>query len=69
MTTLFQLSLQARNCWEVEFKMDKNQVHKVGKMLNKPVKFVKKNMGIISTAVIAYGGPMLAKYLKERKNK
>ncbi|HFR3767119.1 TPA: hypothetical protein ACHVGS_001753 [Streptococcus suis] len=49
--------------------MDKNQVHKIGKIINKPVKFVKKNMGIISTAVIVYGGPMLAKYLNERKNK
>lgn len=26
--------------------MDKNQVHKVGKMLNKPVKFVKKIWGL-----------------------
>ncbi|HEM2809365.1 TPA: hypothetical protein U2C13_001612 [Streptococcus suis] len=48
--------------------MDKNQVHKIGKNLNKPVKFVKKHIGTISTAVVVFGGPMLTSYLKE-KNK
>ncbi|HEM6089557.1 TPA: hypothetical protein ACGO9G_000967 [Streptococcus suis] len=48
--------------------MDKNQVHKIGKNLNKPVKFVKKHIGTISTAVVVFGGPMLKSYLKE-KNK
>lgn len=49
--------------------MEKNKVHKIGKMINKPVKFVKKNMGIISTVVGVYGAQMVAGYLKERKNK
>ncbi|HFI0148887.1 TPA: hypothetical protein ACGO16_001549 [Streptococcus suis] len=49
--------------------MDKNQVHKIGKNLNKPVKFVKKHIGTISTAVVVLGGPMLTNYLKEKKNK
>lgn len=33
--------------------MDKKQVHKIGKMINKPVKFVKKNAGKIFTGVSA----------------
>lgn len=31
--------------------MDKKQVHKIGKKLNKPIKFVKQNKGAIASVV------------------
>lgn len=33
--------------------MDKKQVHKIGKKINKPIKFVKQNMGTIASVVSA----------------
>ncbi|CYU84394.1 TPA: hypothetical protein TZY74_000949 [Streptococcus suis] len=36
--------------------MDKNQVHKIGKIINKPIKFIKNNSGKIVTGLgtVAY---------------
>lgn len=31
--------------------MDKKQVHKIGKKINKPIKFVKQNKGAIASVV------------------
>ncbi|WP_373756401.1 hypothetical protein [Streptococcus ferus] len=31
--------------------MDKKQIHKIGKIVNKPVKFVKQNAGKIITGI------------------
>ena len=33
--------------------MDRNQVHKIGKIINKPVKFVKENAGKTATVLAA----------------
>ena len=33
--------------------MDKKQVHKIGKKINKPIKFVKQNKGTIASVVSA----------------
>lgn len=33
--------------------MDRNQVHKIGKIMNKPVKFVKENAGKMATVLTA----------------
>ncbi|MCP9017913.1 hypothetical protein NML69_07950 [Streptococcus sp. CF8-6] len=33
--------------------MDRNQVHKIGKIMNKPVKFVKENAGEMATVLTA----------------
>ncbi|MGT2949571.1 hypothetical protein [Streptococcus devriesei] len=46
--------------------MDKKQVHKIGKMINKPVKFVKKNAGWIVTAVVSVGGTAIVNALTEK---
>ena len=32
--------------------MDRKQIHKIGRIMNKPVKFVKKNAGIIVSVVV-----------------
>ncbi|CQR26135.1 hypothetical protein BN1356_02479 [Streptococcus varani] len=39
--------------------MDKKQIHKIGKQINKPIKFIKKNAGMIATVFVSVGVPAI----------
>ena len=49
--------------------MDKKQVHQIGKTLNKPVKFLKKNAAIIATALVSSGGSAIANHFSGKNKK
>ncbi|GAB6708529.1 hypothetical protein ACRPLU_09575 [Streptococcus uberis] len=49
--------------------MLKNKVHKVGKTINKPVKFIKNNIGTILTVGSFLGGPAIINKLTNKNKK
>lgn len=49
--------------------MDKKQIHQIGKTLNKPVKIVKKNIGLIVTVILSVGGTAIVNHFSGKNEK
>lgn len=49
--------------------MDKKKVHKIGKTINKPIKFVKNNIGVILTVGGSIGGSAIFSKITNKNKK
>ena len=49
--------------------MDKKQIHQIGKTLNKPVKIVKENIGLIATVILSVGATAIVNHFSGKNEK